>query len=554
MLNFNDQSRPPPLIYGCVCSGLSAPTLAALKIGWKAKFFSEIEKFPRAVLAHHYPRIPLHGDFTTIQKDTYGTVDALIGGTPCQDFSVAGKRLGLDAPRGNLALEYGSLARRLDAEWLVFENVPGLLSSGKPKGEDFATFISALTGYEYRPPATGWQNAGIAEGRPDRWGIVWRVLDAQYFGVAQRRRRLFVIGYRGDWRPAAAVLLEPESMRGDTPPSREKKKDVAPTLAARTNGGGGLGTDFDLDGGLRLAGTLEAAGGRTGGSGINPSRLVPHGFGGGNCSGPIEVAACLTAKGVRQDFEVETFIAHSLRGEGFDASEDGTGRGTPLIPVAFRTAGDGCVFEEGQTTAPLTTATDPCANILAFSSKDDGRDAANDISPTLRSMNHNASHANGGGQVAIAYPILEPGSRTGVSTTDPRAGIGIGRDGDPMFTLQAGKTHGIAVSLRGRDGGATAELSGEVMPAIRASQGGGDKPHLLTPSAVRRLTPTECERLQGIPDNFTGIPWNKKPPELCPDGPRYKVIGNSMAVPVLVWIFRRLDAVRNQLYAMKKAA
>jgi DNA (cytosine-5)-methyltransferase 1 len=270
MQSFSDQANPPPLKYGCVCSGVSAPTLAAKHLNWKTAFFSEIDKFPRAVLQHHYPSIPLHSDFTTIQKDTYGTVDLLVGGTPCQSFSVAGKRLGLDDPRGNLALEFVALAARLHALWLAFENVPGLLSSAK--GEDFATFISAITGIEYRPPATGWKNAGIAEGRADRWGIAWRILDAQYFGVAQRRRRLFVIGYCGDWRPAAAVLLEPDSMRGDSPPSRQTQKSVAALTAT------GVGTcgadDNQAQAGHIIAGTLEAAGGRSGCADINPGRLI----------------------------------------------------------------------------------------------------------------------------------------------------------------------------------------------------------------------------------------------------------------------------------------
>jgi DNA (cytosine-5)-methyltransferase 1 len=613
MQSFSDQANPPPLKYGCVCSGVSVPTLAAKRLGWKTKFFSEIEKFPRAVLAHRYPQIPLHGDFTTIQKDTYGTVDLLVGGTPCQSFSVAGKRLGLDDPRGNLALEFGALAARLHALWLAFENVPGLLSSAK--GEDFAALISAFTGIEYRPPATGWKNAGIVEGHADRWGVAWRILDAQYFGVAQRRRRLFVIGYRGDWRPAAAVLLEPDSMRGDSPPSRQTQKGVA---ALTATGVGTCGADdnqaqaghlipYNIIGsaqkgknhaykaetsgcvqhkglaatgnesGTLIAGTIEAAGGRSRGAGINPGRLVCADVAetmraGGNLTGGHRppgtdvdtastylLAQTLTptlTKNHYGDLEGREalLVAHTLRGDGFDASEDGTGRGTPLIPVAYRIAGDGCVFEEGNTTAPLTTATDPCANILAFSGKDDGRDVTLDLSPTLRSVNHDGSHANGGGQVAIAYPILEPGSRTGVSTTDPRAGSGIGEDGDPMYTLQAGKTHGIAVSLRGREGGATADLSGDTMPALRASQGGGDKPHVLLPSAVRRLTPEECELLQGMPTGYTRIPWRNKPSEVCPDGPRYKSIGNSMAVPCVRWIFDRLDHVHRILLQMEKAA
>lgn len=225
------------MIYGDICSGISAPTLAKPD-HWRCAFYSEIEKFPRAVLQHHYPDTPLHGDFTTIRRDDYGSVDVLIGGTPCQSFSVAGKRLGLDDPRGNLSLEYVRLGKRISARWLVWENVPGVLSSGG--GKDFAAFISAVTGHEYGVPKDGWGNAGIAEGRPDRWGIAWRILDAQYFGLAQRRKRVFVVGYTGNWRCAAAVLFEPESVRGDTPPSRETGESVA---ALSTSGVGTCGAD-----------------------------------------------------------------------------------------------------------------------------------------------------------------------------------------------------------------------------------------------------------------------------------------------------------------------
>lgn len=198
--------------------------------------------------------------------------------------------------------------------------------------------------------------------------------------------------------------------------------------------------------------------------------------GGGDCSLP-PVSMCLNAGGMgRQDAETETLIptrgggfdvAHALRGEGFDASEDGTGRGTPIVPVAF-------------------------------SSKDYGADALDDCSPTLRAGGHAESHAN------------------------------------------AGVPPAVTVALRGREGGATAEIGGDVATALRASQGGGDKPHVLTPMAVRRLTPRECERLQGFPDDYTLIPYRNKP---AADGPRYKAMGNTMAVPVMRWIGQRINEV-----------
>ena len=213
--------------YGSVCSGIEAATAAWHPLGWEPAFFSEIDQFPRAVLAHHYPEVPLHGDFTTIQRGDYADIDVLVGGTPCQSFSVAGLRKGLADPRGNLMLGFGALAQRLRPEWLVWENVPGVLSSNG--GRDFGSFLGMLAELGY--------------------GFAYRVLDAQYFGVAQRRRRVFVVGHSGDWRRAAAVLFERQSLSGHPAPSRKAGK-AAPTIPARSTAGGGLGTDFDCDGGL----------------------------------------------------------------------------------------------------------------------------------------------------------------------------------------------------------------------------------------------------------------------------------------------------------------
>ena len=206
------------MIYGSVCSGIEAATVAWHPLGWKPAFFSEIEKFPREVLAHHYPNTPLHGDFTTIQKGDYEPIELLVGGTPCQSFSIAGLRAGLDDPRGNLMLEFGALAKRLQPKWLVWENVPGVLSSNG--GRDFGSFLAMLGELGY--------------------GFAYRVLDAQYFGVPQRRRRVFVVGCLGDWRSAAAVLFEHDSLQGNPAPSREKRQEVTEIAGTLTSNGGGL--------------------------------------------------------------------------------------------------------------------------------------------------------------------------------------------------------------------------------------------------------------------------------------------------------------------------
>ena len=420
-----------------VCSGIEAASVAWNPLGWKAAAFSEIEPFPCAVLAHHYPDVPNRGDMTQFHEWPDDAVDLLCGGTPCQSFSVAGLRKGLDDPRGNLMLTYGAIAAKYRPRWLVWENVPGVLSSNG--GRDFGAYLGMLGQLGY--------------------GVAYRVLDAQYFGVAQRRRRVFVVGCLGDWRSAAAVLFERHSVSGHPAPSRQAGKGTA----------------------ARVAPCIDASFGRLqGASGQDANHGHGHlvAFGGNNTSGPIDCAAGLNAKGGsgRMDFDSETFIAHSLRGEGFDASEDGTGRGTPLVPVAvdhYNGALTGDIAGTLSTGGATTTGSGPSVMVpVAFDSKA-GQHFTHAIqhAPTLRSMN--GERPNGGGQLAVA------------------AGM-----------------------------------------------------------QVRRLTPRECERLQGFPDDYTLILYRGKP---AADGPRYKALGNSWAVPCARWIGQRINAVE-AINQMKKAA
>ena len=434
--------------YLSVCSGIEAASAAWHDLGWTPLAFSEIEPFPRAVLAHHFPGVPLHGDFTVL-RDQPWIVDAdlLVGGTPCQAFSVAGLRGSLADARGNLTLEFVRLANAIDdlrraagraPSWVVWENVPGVLSVSD---NAFGAFLGGLVGSDaaIEPPrGRGWTDAGVVHG--PRRCAAWRVLDPQHFGVAQRRRRVFVLarGGAGDWAAADALLPVIESVRWHPAPRRASRERTAPTLAARTQGGGGLGADAELDGAL-----IPSTG---------------------------DVSHCLNAGGMgRQDYETETLVTHALRGEGFDASEDGTGRGTPLVPIAHAfDARQSDVIQYGDRTGPLDT--DGHSVAVAFSCKDHGADAASDVAPTLRAMGHAGSHANGGGQMAVAT------------------------------TMQ-----------------------------------------------VRRLTPRECERLQGFPDDYTAIPWRGKPASECHDGPRYKALGNSMAVPVMRYLGERIKAVGGEV-------
>ena len=413
------------MIYGSVFSGIEAATVAWHRLGWKPAFFSEVDPFCCALLAHHYPGVVNLGDINSHEDWPNATVDVIVGGSPCQDFSIAGRREGLGGDRGRLTLVYLDVLRRFKPRWVVWENVPGVLSSHG--GRDFGAFLGELGQLGY-----GWS---------------YRVLDAQFIrveshprAVPQRRRRVIPVGYLGDIRPAAAVLFEPACLRGDPPPRREPRQAITGTLNSRPAGSGGLGTDFELDGGLVGEASARA-------------------FGGNNTSGPIDVATALNACGSasgRMDFETETFVAHCLKAEGADASEDGTGRGVPLV-----------VFD----TTQITSKTNRC---------------------------------------------------------NPQPG-------DPCHPLAAGAhAPAIAFHLRGREGGAVAGNSAGVVNAVLPPAGG-----------VRRLTPRECERLQGFPDGYTEIPYRGKPAK---DGPRYKALGNSMAINVMAWVGSRIRMVDELLW------
>ncbi|SFX48328.1 DNA (cytosine-5)-methyltransferase 1 [Paracoccus pantotrophus] len=470
--------------YLSVCSGIEAATQAWHPLGWAPVAFSEIEPFPSAVLAHHYPDVPNWGDMTKFEEWPDEPIDLLCGGTPCQDYSVAGQRLGMAGARGQLTLTFVEIAARYRPDWLVWENVPGVLSSNG--GRDFARFLGDLTGQKIDVPAGGWSNSGIISGIDDAYGVAYRVLDAQHtrtrrfpFAVPQRRRRVWVVGYLGDWRRAAAVLFDQESLSGHPAPRRETGQ-VSPTIPARSLGGGGLGTDFDCDGGLI-------------------------------CANSGDVGYCLTASAQQSlDAETETLVAvaNTLRGEGFDASEDGTGRQN-LVLVEFPAEMSGTQHA-----------------------------SAENLSPSL-SVKHTTA-------IAIQERAI---------CENPNAGPdGAGfRDDDASYTLEArSTTQAVAFDMRGRDGGAMPEGPHDTAN-IRAASGGSSRSYVAQPWAVRRLTPRECERLMGFPDDFTAIPWRKKPADQCPDGPRYKALGNSWAVNCAEWIGERIAMV-DAMPAMMEAA
>lgn len=479
------------ITYGSVCSGIEAATCAWEPLGWQAEWFAEIEPFPSAVLAHHWPEIANLGDMTLLAAQVLaGTIsapDALVGGTPCQAFSVAGMRQGMLDPRGALTIKYVELADAIDhvrksrgedeciATW---ENVPGVLSD---KGNAFGCFLGALVGESdaLQPSGGKWTNAGCVYG-PKRTAA-WRVLDAQYFGLAQRRRRVFVVASARAGFDPAAVLFESEGVRRDTAPRRGEGEIPAGTIAGGARKHGGYSTDD-----IPLVAKTITANARNADREDNLSLIA---FGGGSNCLQTDVATALSAHpgGTRMDAETETFVVHGTQ--------------DPDVRIdQAHTLGRNNGMENA---------------VLAFSCKDYGNDATEELSPTLRAMGHGDSHANAGGQVAVCVT------------------------GDITHTLKAD----------GFDG--SEDGTGRGQPIVAAtleatagrSRGAGTPVGMLaaTHSAARRLIPRECERLQGFEDDYTLIPWRGKPAEECPDGPRYKAIGNSKAVPVVRWIGRRIQ-------------
>ena len=383
--------------YLSVCSGIEAATVAWHGLGWTPVGFSEIEPFPSAVLAHHYPNVPNFGDMTKHEQWPLqpGSIDLLVGGTPCQSFSVAGLRAGLSDPRGGLMLTYLEIARRLRPRWVVWENVPGVLSSNG--GRDFGSFLGALGELGY-----GW---------------AYRVLDAQWCrthghprAVPQRRRRVFVVGCLGDWTRAAQVLFERESVQRDSSTRR------ATGQGAAGNAEGGVGAGIHETVGALCADTHPGA---YSGQDAYTGRLIPQ---------PIGYRWQNNRDGLQQDDAVAALRASSGN-SGFHEMNH------PVVAVGF-------------------------------------------------------NWQNGGG-----YGNANDGLGITVEGTGP---------------LQRCNTPAVAQAM-----------------------------------TVRRLTPRECERLQGFPDDYTLIPWRKKQAEDCPDGPRYKALGNSMAVNCMAWIGERIAAPEN---------
>ena len=368
--------------FGSLFSGIGGFDLGFEQAGMECAWQCEIDKHAQAVLARHWPGVPCYEDVRDVRRDNVAAVDLVCGGFPCQDVSVAGKRAGLAGERSGLWFEFCRVIEELRPKWVVIENVPGLLSSNG--GADFATILAGLVECGY--------------------GVSWRILDAQYFGVAQRRRRVFIVGSLGDGR-SAEVLFEREGMFGHPPARRTQGEglaaDVAPSLAAS-----GRGTERARES-----------------RGQDP---VIAAFGGNNTKGEIDIATAVNAAPTRRyDFESETFV--------FEPRYTRNGRGAPdTIAPPLKAQNGGTGKGDG---APVVIAS---------------------VAPTLSKESYSPSKSSSGQQVDWA--------------------IG---------------TH----------------------------------------SGVRRLTPTECERLQGFPDGWTAGQS---------DSARYRQLGNAVAVPVARWIGQRI--------------
>jgi DNA (cytosine-5)-methyltransferase 1 len=550
------------LRYLSVCSGIEAATVAWHPLGWQAVAYSEIEKFPSAVLAHHYPDVPNLGDFTKIDVNTLGRVDILAGGTPCQAFSVAGLRQSLADARGNLSLEFVRLAHELaDRNGLrnvVWENVVGVLST---KDNAFGCFIAGIVGADsaIEPPRRGkWPGAGMVSGPKGR--AAWRVLDAQYFGVAQRRRRVIVVADFGNGADPAAVLFEQDGLRRYSPPSREARKDVAPTISARTKGGGGLGTDFELDGGLvEAAHPLLAKGNSS--HDATKETYVP------------EIARCdATREGSSQDYETTTMVAvdvaPTVRAGGNRTGGDrpyGTDVDTCDSLAVVHAIQDGALRTNPASGPDGVGVQEGIAYTLEARSEVQAVCVTGEISHALTAEGHDASEDGSGRGAPIVCIHADAIGRTGDAKTPSVDAAGVSRIRDPGMGIAADGTS-YSMMASGQPHAVTVDYAPEVSAtlAARSSRGGGQinspghnaDQQVVVTSAVRRLTPRECERLQGFPDDYTLIPWRGKPAEQCPDGPRYKGLGNSWAVPKFAWLGARIQRLMpaTNLVEIKDAA
>ncbi|WLT09626.1 DNA cytosine methyltransferase [Bartonella apihabitans] len=445
------------MIYGSVCSGIEAATVAWEPFGWQPAFFSEIEKFPSQLLAQRYGSnmpnepacqngVPNLGDMKNYDKWGKYSIDLLVGGTPCQDFSIAGLRAGLAGDRSSLVIIFAKIARKYRPRWLVWENVPGVFTSGG--GRDFADILGLFTGRRVEKPESGWKNSGYVEGYENAYSIAWRVLDAQFTrtrgfprAVPQRRRRVFLVGHIGSNKYPASVLFDPQSLRGNSAPRRETRASIATSIA-----------------------------GSTGTSGEEQTAVT------------APVASTLNAN----------------YGTKYGQDNQHVDAGCPLFVCTLGHSQSNGLGISNANVANTLEAT-ASVNQAVFDRQSSGEYGANDVASTV--------------------PARDYKSPSDLIACSPIA----------FDCLSGGKT-----------GNSVGNIPGALHGIGRAA--------IATKTQVRRLMPIECERLMGFPDDYTKLD------EKTADAPRYKALGNSMAVNCMRWIGQRIQLVENFLQEKLEAA
>ena len=503
--------------YMSLCSGVEAISVAWKGLGFNPVAFSEIEKFPSAVLDYYYPNVPNYGDMLNYKEwKNDGTVGLIVGGTPCQSFSIAGLRRGLEDPRGNLMLTFGAIIKKYRPTWLLWENVPGVLSSNR--GRDFGTFLGMLGQLGY--------------------GYAYRILDAQHFGVAQRRRRVFVVGYLGDWRNPAKVLFEQESLRGDT---QKGKKERQGTAENSCNGSGASSEGLEIP---KLAPTLTGIGAglsRPGNQWQEDSWYIPTVAGsldtecGGNklTHQSIENGHILPEKAPTLCATLSKQVTNQMLNNA-----DAFFHIVPEKATTLRARDYKGINLHGENIVPCKIGT-----------------------LTTRSTTSTGARDVEDGYIIPVYSIHDQATRhsgkRGSKNDGKGNGLGVSDD-NKSYTLTSGDKHAVAYSFDSlssnsmkssnpHSGVREVEKSRTLdttLPTPDKNQGGIG---IVEKLKVRRLTPIEAERLQGFEDDYTRIPYRGKPKEQCPDGPRYKAMGNSMAVPVVRWIGERIKMVNDDV-------
>lgn len=568
---------PPPrellMTFGSICSGIEAASVAWHPLGWRAAFLSEIEAFPRAVLTERHGAhdlretgtgTPLWGDFTALRmrhlrRFGIAAPDVLVGGTPCQGFSVAGLRGSLGDERSNLALAFIRLANAIDnvrhhrgepALIIVWENVPGVLST---KDNAFGCFLGGLAGADAAlVPARGqrWTDAGVVAG--PRRTAAWRTLDAQYFGLAQRRERVFVIASARAGFDPPAVLFEPEGVRRHSPPRREAGQDVTPILEAGARTGKstsdpraeiGIGEpgdpQFTLQAGKQhavacpdIAASLthgvdsQGKGGYAGRRREDDTNLVAepitasYAKHGGAAAGKDSLPHNLIAFGIDSDC-----LDRSGEGTGSSAGErSGLGIQVELSSALRSKRPNAVAFGGNNTSGPIEVATAVNAHGGPHGRLD--FESETFVCGTLQANGKAAGSATQ--QDAETGMLIAHSLRAeGFDASED----GTGR-GTPLVTTLAIRGRGDTSALETREDGLANAL---LTP--NGGRGGVDVGAIAEAMSVRRLLPVECEKLQGFPPGFTAITHRGKP---AADGPRYRALGNSMAVSVMSWLGKRI--------------